>query len=91
MRGAFTASCGAMPCTVIFSNDCKTIVMIRDPPGEPNTIAGFPSRSTMVGDIDEIARADGKVITASQTQLVQNLEGGIITKIFVKEGDLVAL
>lgn len=43
----------------------------------------------MVGDIDEIARAEGKVITASQTQLVQNLEGGIITKIFVKEGDLV--
>lgn len=41
------------------------------------------------GDIDEIARAEGKVITASQTQLVQNLEGGIITKILVKEGDLV--
>lgn len=43
----------------------------------------------MIGDIDEIARAEGKVITASQTQLVQNLEGGIITKILVKEGDLV--
>lgn len=40
-------------------------------------------------DIDEIARADGKVITTSQTQLVQNLEGGIITKILVREGDLV--
>ena len=43
----------------------------------------------MIGDIDEIARAEGKVITASQTQLVQNLEGGIITRILVKEGDLV--
>ena len=39
--------------------------------------------------IDEITRGEGKVITTSQTQLVQNLEGGIISKIFVKEGDAV--
>ena len=39
--------------------------------------------------IDEIARADGKIITSSQIQLVQNLEGGIIEKILVREGDLV--
>ena len=39
--------------------------------------------------IDEIARGEGKVITASQTQYVQNLEGGIIEKILVQEGDLV--
>jgi adhesin transport system membrane fusion protein len=39
--------------------------------------------------IDEIARGEGKVITTSQTQFVQNLEGGIIEKILVQEGDLV--
>lgn len=39
--------------------------------------------------IDEIARGEGRVITASQTQYVQNLEGGIIDKILVQEGDLV--
>ncbi len=39
--------------------------------------------------IDELVRAEGRVITSSQTQLVQNLEGGIIAKILVKEGDLV--
>jgi adhesin transport system membrane fusion protein len=39
--------------------------------------------------IDEITRGEGKVITTSQTQYVQNLEGGIIDKILVKEGDLV--
>ena len=39
--------------------------------------------------IDEITRGEGRVITASQTQLVQNLEGGIIDKILVKEGDRV--
>ena len=42
-----------------------------------------------LAQIDEITRGDGKVITASQTQYVQNLEGGIIAKILVKEGDLV--
>lgn len=40
-----------------------------------------------LAEIDEIARGEGKVITASQTQYVQNLEGGIIDKILVKEGD----
>ncbi len=42
-----------------------------------------------LAQIDEIARGEGKVITTSQTQYVQNLEGGIIDKIMVKEGDRV--
>ena len=42
-----------------------------------------------LAQIDEIARGDGKVITTSQTQYVQNLEGGIVARILVKEGDLV--
>lgn len=42
-----------------------------------------------LAQIDEITRGDGRVITTSQTQYVQNLEGGIVTKILVKEGDLV--
>ena len=42
-----------------------------------------------LSQIDEIARGDCKVITASQTQYVQNLEGGIIDKILVNEGDTV--
>lgn len=40
-------------------------------------------------EIDEVSHADGKVITASQTQYVQSLEGGIITEILVREGDRV--
>jgi len=42
-----------------------------------------------LAQIDEIARGEGRVITSSQTQYVQNLEGGIIEKILVKEGDSV--
>lgn len=39
--------------------------------------------------IDEVTRGSGKVIPSSHVQIVQNLEGGIISKIFIKEGDIV--
>lgn len=39
--------------------------------------------------IDEYTRADGKVIPSSQVQVIQNLEGGILSEIFVHEGDTV--
>ncbi len=42
-----------------------------------------------VSEIDEIARGDGKVIPSSKIQKVQNLDGGIISDIFVKEGESV--
>ena len=37
-------------------------------------------------DIDEVVRGQGRVIPSSQTQVLQHLEGGIITAILVKEG-----
>ncbi|MGY0220078.1 HlyD family type I secretion periplasmic adaptor subunit [Endozoicomonadaceae bacterium StTr2] len=40
-------------------------------------------------EIDEITRGMGKVIPSSRIQMVQNLEGGIISDIKVKEGDTV--
>ncbi|MGL4440889.1 MAG: HlyD family type I secretion periplasmic adaptor subunit [Bosea sp. (in: a-proteobacteria)] len=39
--------------------------------------------------VDEVTRADGKVIPASRIQLVQNLEGGIVRRINTREGALV--
>lgn len=42
-----------------------------------------------IGEIDELVRGEGRVITTSQTQTVQNLEGGIVSRILVKEGELV--
>ena len=39
--------------------------------------------------LDEVTRGDGKVITSSQVQVVQNMEGGIVSEILVKEGQLV--
>jgi adhesin transport system membrane fusion protein len=39
--------------------------------------------------VDEIVRADGKIIPSGKNQIVQNLEGGIIKDILVSEGDII--
>ena len=43
-----------------------------------------------VTELDKVTRGTGKVIPLQQNQIVQHLEGGIITEILVKEGDSVA-
>jgi membrane fusion protein, adhesin transport system len=40
-------------------------------------------------EVDEVTRGEGRVIPSSQVQIIQNLEGGIIEKILIKEGDIV--
>lgn len=42
-----------------------------------------------LADIDELARGQGKVIPTDKIQTVQSLDGGIISEIFIKEGDIV--
>ena len=37
--------------------------------------------------VDEIVRGEGEVISSSRPQIIQNLEGGILTELVVKEGD----
>ncbi len=39
--------------------------------------------------VDEVTHADGKVIPSSRVQVIQNLEGGILKKVLVTEGQLV--
>ena len=38
-------------------------------------------------ELDEVVRGDGKVIPSGKTKVVQHLEGGIVSEIYVKEGD----
>lgn len=40
--------------------------------------------------LDEVARGQGRVIPTSQIQVVQNLEGGILSELLVREGQKVA-
>lgn len=39
--------------------------------------------------IDEVTRGRGKVIPSRQVQVMQSLDGGVVTEIHVREGDLV--
>lgn len=40
-------------------------------------------------ELDEVVRGPGKVIPSSQLQVVQNLEGGIVKELAIREGDVV--
>jgi adhesin transport system membrane fusion protein len=39
--------------------------------------------------LDEVVRGTGKVIPSSQVQVIQNLEGGIVEQIHVREGEVI--
>jgi adhesin transport system membrane fusion protein len=39
--------------------------------------------------LDEVTIGEGKVIPSSQLQVIQNLEGGIVQNLYVREGDIV--
>jgi adhesin transport system membrane fusion protein len=40
-------------------------------------------------ELDEVTRGTGKVIPSSQVQVIQNLEGGILSALYVQDGDAV--
>ena len=42
-----------------------------------------------LAELDRMTRGNGKVVPSRQVQLIQNLEGGIINKILVREGEVV--
>lgn len=42
-----------------------------------------------VAELDEVAVAAGEVVPRSKVKIIQHLEGGIITDIYVREGDIV--
>lgn len=42
-----------------------------------------------LSEIDEVTRGNGKVIPSRQIQVVQNMEGGILSKLLVHVGDVV--
>lgn len=44
---------------------------------------------TSIAQIDEVTRGEGKVIPSQQVQVLQSLEGGIVSEIRVREGDIV--
>ena len=54
-----------MPWSSMFTITCITMLMMRDPPGEPATRIVRPSRVTMVGDMLLNGRLPGAIALAS--------------------------
>ncbi len=50
---------------------------------------GFSIAWSAWAELDEITRGEGKVIPSRQLQIVQNLEGGILSELLVREGEVV--
>lgn len=44
---------------------------------------------TAIAQVNEITRGDGRVIPARRMQTIQSLEGGILSELMVREGDIV--
>ncbi len=42
-----------------------------------------------VATLDEVTHAEGQVVPSSRTQIIQNLEGGILSSVEVREGQIV--
>lgn len=42
-----------------------------------------------LAQVDQVARGSGKVIPSRQVQVIQSVDGGIVSKILVREGELV--
>ena len=44
----------------------------------------------ILAPVDQIVRAEGRIIAAGRAQIVQHLEGGIVQQILVREGQVVS-
>ena len=54
------------------------------------SIAGFFILFIMwasLSELDEVTRASGRIVPSKQIQIIQNLEGGIVKEILVRQGD----
>lgn len=75
--------------------DIRSSVMAQSPRGGRAILYAVLILSALgiywasVSEVEEVTRGQGKVVPASQIQVIQNLEGGILSEILVKVGDTV--
>ena len=80
---------------VDLTTDIRTTLLIQSPRGGQFIVwlvvlfvVAFLAWAAF-SQIDEVTRGDGKVIPSQQIQVVQNLEGGILSKMLVQVGEVV--
>ncbi|WP_016957405.1 HlyD family type I secretion periplasmic adaptor subunit [Catenovulum agarivorans] len=78
-----------------YINDINAALLLSSPKGTRHAlylICGFLTSLLLwaaFAEIDEVTVGAGKVIPSQQVQIIQNLEGGILKEVFIREGDVV--
>lgn len=78
---------------VDYTTDIRTSIMAQSPRGGRAILWSVIILTVLatvwaaVSEVEQVTRGQGKVIPASQIQVIQNLEGGILAELFVKVGD----
>jgi adhesin transport system membrane fusion protein len=77
------------------TTDIRTSIMAQSPRGGRAIIWAVLALVVLFtvwayySEIEQVTRADGKVVPSTQIQVVQNFEGGILSKIMIDVGQLV--
>lgn len=78
-----------------YYTDIRTSIMVQTPRGGRGILWAVILLFVIfiiwaaISEVEQVTRGQGKVIPASQIQVVQNLEGGILAELHVKVGDTV--
>lgn len=78
-----------------FANDIRAAAALRTPRTSRMLLVTFLAMLVAFlvwahyAILDEVKRGNGKVVPSRQTQVVQTLEGGIVTEILIQEGTIV--
>ncbi len=78
-----------------YHTDIRTSIMVQSPRGGRAILWAVMLLFVIFilwaafSEVEQVTRGQGKVIPASQIQVVQNLEGGILAELHVKVGDTV--
>ena len=81
--------------TVDFATDADLAILRQEPLRARivlRTIGIVVALSIMwaaVAQLDEVTRGEGKVIPSRQVQILQSIDGGLVSEILVREGDVV--
>lgn len=76
-------------------SDIRTTILVQSPKGGSSIVWLTLILIILLfywmysSEIEEVTRGMGKVIPSSQIQVVQNLEGGILAELHIKNGDIV--
>jgi len=83
------------PADIDLATDIRATILVQSPRGG-QAILWVIALLTLIAffwayfsEVEEVTRGQGKVIPSHQVQVVQNLEGGILSEIHVNTGDLV--